>query len=114
MAEMRGLLVACAIVAFLAVLGSLGFALGSGVEVNVSQKGRAFMPASIEINKGDTLSIHNDDEYIHQVFVASPSFNFDSGEQGVGQTVNITFPAAGTFQVLCAIHPKMRLDVIVK
>jgi len=111
---MRRILTGCGIVAFLATLGSLGFALGSGVEVNISQKGRAFLPASIEITKGDTLAIHNDDEYIHQVFVDSQSFKFDSGEQDVGQTVDITFPAAGTFQVLCAIHPKMRLDVVVK
>ncbi|HTW51673.1 MAG TPA: plastocyanin/azurin family copper-binding protein [Stellaceae bacterium] len=111
---MRSVLVACGIAAFLATLGSLGFALGSGAEVNISQKGRAFMPASIEIDKGDTLAIRNDDEYIHQVFVASPSFSFDSGEQEIGQTVRITFPTSGTFQVLCAIHPKMRLDVVVK
>jgi len=111
---MYRILVACGIVAFLAWLGSLGFALGSGIEVNISQKGRAFMPASVEINKGETLVIRNDDEYIHQVYVTSPSFNFDSGEENVGQTVPITFPVLGTFQVLCAIHPKMRLDVVVK
>jgi plastocyanin len=111
---MRGILVACGIVAFLATMGSLGFALGSGVEVNISQKGRAFMPTSVEIDKGDTLAIRNDDEYIHQVYVSSSSFNFDSGEQDIGQTVHIAFPVSGTFQVLCAIHPKMRLDVVVK
>ena len=66
------------------------------------------------VAKGDTLAIHNDDEYIHQVFVDNPSFKFDSGEQDIGQTVDITFSASGTFQVLCAIHPKMRLDVVVK
>lgn len=111
---MRRTLIGCGIVAFFATLGSLGFALGSGVEVNISQKGRAFLPRSIAIAKGDTLAIHNDDEYIHQVFVDNPSFRFDSGEQDVGQTVDITFSASGTFQVLCAIHPKMRLDVVVK
>ena len=111
---MRRIRVACGIIAVLALLGPLGFALGSGIEVDVSQKGRAFLPTLVEIQKGDTLAIHNDDEYIHQVYVASPGFNFDSGEQGVGETVHITFPASGTFQVLCAIHPKMRLDVVVK
>ena len=80
--KMRRVLVACAIVAVLAALGSLGFALGSGVEINISQKGRAFMPAAVEINKGDTLAIRNDDEYIHQVYVASSSFNFDFGRTG--------------------------------
>jgi plastocyanin len=108
---MSRVLVACSIAIFLA---TLGFALGSGVEVNISQKGRAFLPGSIKIAKGDTLAIHNDDEYIHQVFVDNPSFKFDSGEQDIGQTVDITFSASGTFQVLCAIHPKMRLDVVVK
>jgi plastocyanin len=111
---MRRILLACGIVAVLATLGSLGFALGSGVDVKVSQKGRAFLPASVEIDEGDTLAIRNDDEYIHQVYVSSSSFNFDSGEQEIGQTVRITFPVSGTFQVLCAIHPKMRLDVVVK
>ena len=96
------------------MLGSLGFAFGSGAQISVSQKGRAFMPGTVEINKGDTLAIRNDDEYIHQVYVSNSAFTFDSGEQDIGQTVNITFPVAGTFQVLCAIHPKMRLDVIVK
>lgn len=111
---MRRVWATCGIVAFLATLGPLGFALGSGAEINISQKGRAFMPAAVTLTKGDTLAIRNDDEYIHQVYVDSPGFKFDSGEQDIGQTVHITFPVAGSFQVLCAIHPKMRLDVTVK
>ena len=111
---MRRIAVAFVIIVFLAMLGPLGFALGSGAKIDISQKGRAFAPATIEISRGDTLAIHNDDEYVHQVFVDSPNFKFDSGEQDVGQTVEITFPVAGTYQVLCAIHPKMQLDVTVK
>ena len=111
---MRRIVVAFGIIAFLAMLGPFGFALGSGAKINISQKGRDFLPETVEISRGDTLAIHNDDEYVHQVFVDSPSFKFDSGEQDVGQTVEITFPVAGNFQVLCAIHPKMQLDVTVK
>ena len=111
---MRRVLIASGVVALIALLGPLGFALGAGVRLNVSQKSRAFTPVSVTIGAGDTLAIHNDDEYVHQVFVDSPSFHFDSGEQDVGQTVEITFPVAGTFHVLCAIHPKMQLDVAVK
>ena len=102
-------------VAILAMLGSLGFALGSGgAKLAVSQKGRAFLPGSLEIVAGDTLVIRNDDEFVHQVFIDNAKFKFDSGEQAVGETVEITFPASGTYQVLCAIHPKMQLDVVVK
>jgi len=80
----------------------------------VSYDPLVFTPASVEISRGDTLAIHNDDEYVHQVFIDSPDFKFDSREQDVGQTVEVQFPAAGTYQVLCAIHPRMRLDVVVK
>ncbi|HWD58405.1 MAG TPA: plastocyanin/azurin family copper-binding protein [Stellaceae bacterium] len=111
---MRRILIALGVVALIATLGPLGFALGSGAKIGVSQKNRAFTPVSVTIAPGDTLAIHNDDEYVHQVFVDNPSFHFDSGEQDVGQTVEITFPVAGTFHVLCAIHPKMQLDVAVK
>jgi plastocyanin len=111
---MRRVLIALGMLAFLATLGPLGFALGAGARISVSQKGRAFMPGTVEIARGDTLAIHNDDEYIHQVFVESPDFKFDSGAQDVGETAEITFPAVGTYHVLCAIHPKMRLQVVVK
>ena len=49
------------------------------------KRGGLFLPASVEIDKGDTLAIRNDDEYIHQVYVSSPSFNFDSGEQEIAR-----------------------------
>jgi plastocyanin len=112
--EMHRILIIGGVFAFLATLGSLGFALGGGAGIAVSQKGRAFMPNSVQIETGEKATIHNDDEYIHHVFIDSPDFHFDSGEQRIGQTVEITFTVPGTFRVLCAIHPKMRLDVTVK
>lgn len=111
---MRRIVFALGLLAMLGGLGSFGVALGSGARIDISQKGRAFMPVSVEITPGATLAIHNDDEYMHHVFVDNPDFKFDSGEQRVGQTVEITFPVAGAFRVMCAIHPKMRLDVVVK
>ena len=97
---------------FLAGAVRVGFALG--VEVIVSQKNRAFSPNAVELALGDTLSIHNDDQFVHDVLVNSQNFSFDSGEQGVGQNVQIKFPTAGHYRVTCAIHPKMRLEVDVK
>lgn len=113
---MNRILIMGGVAAFLATLGLLGFALGANGsgEIAVSQKGRAFMPDSLQIKAGETAVIHNDDEYIHHAFVDSTDLHFDSGEQRIGQTVRITFPVPGTFHVLCAIHPKMRLDVTVK
>jgi len=111
MAKRRTILTASSLL-LLAGAVRVGFALGA--EVIVSQKDRAFSPNSVELALGDTLSIHNDDQFVHDVLVNSQNFTFDSGEQGVGQTVQIKFPTAGHYRVTCAIHPKMRLEVEVQ
>jgi cytochrome c peroxidase len=111
MAKRRIILTASSLL-FLTGAVRIGFALGA--EVIVSQKDRAFSPNAVELALGQTLSIHNDDQFVHDVLVNSENFSFDSGEQGIGQNVQIKFPAAGHYRVTCAIHPKMRLEVEVK
>ena len=111
MAKRRIILAALSLL-FLAGAVRVGFSLG--VEVIVSQKDRAFSPNAVELALDQTLSIHNDDQFVHDVLVNSQNFSFDSGEQGIGQNVEIKFPAAGHYRVTCAIHPKMRLEVEVK
>lgn len=99
-------------VAVLAV--AFGAALGAGGGHSVVQRGRAFHPGDISLDRGDALTIHNQDEFIHQIYVKSDSLNFDSDEQQPGQDVVLKFPASGTFEVKCHIHPKMLLVVHVK
>ena len=78
----------------------------------VSQRGREFRPGQLDIKRGDIVGIVNDDEDLsHHAYVASEHFNFDSGDQEPGHDVDIPFTVAGTFNVLCGIHPKMRLVV---
>jgi plastocyanin len=80
----------------------------------IVQNGRAFHPNDITINHGETLDFSNQDEFIHQIYVDTPGFNYDSAEQPPGETFHIRFPDAGTFPVRCHIHPKMLLTVHVK
>ena len=78
----------------------------------VSQKGRMFHPGNLVVGRGDTVTFVNDDsDLLHHVFVESDSFSFDSGDQEPGSRTPITFTERGTFQVLCGIHPKMKLGV---
>ena len=77
----------------------------------VVQQGRAFHPGEISINRGEALIFTNNDEFIHQVYV--PGL-FDSDEKAPGQNLTESFPEAGTFEVRCHIHPKMKLVVHVK
>lgn len=80
----------------------------------ISQKNRTYAPGKIEIAKGDTVTIVNDDIFIHHAFVDSDKMEFDSGSMDEGESIEILFNEAGTFKVKCAIHPKMNLDVTVK
>jgi plastocyanin len=101
---------------FAAFLVSLGtWAAIADQSHAVSQKGRQFMPTDITIKRGETLQIVNDDgDLRHHAYIDSDKFTFDSGDQEPGSKASITFPVAGDFDVLCAIHPKMRLVVHVK
>src|SRR5215471_16330721 len=77
----------------------------------VSQKGRAFHPTEVTINRGESLTFTNEDSFIHQIYVDGL---FDSEEKAPGENLNETFPRAGTFLVRCHIHPTMRMTVRVK
>lgn len=83
--------------------------------MQVTQKNRAFQPKEVEIGRGDTLRFVNDDGYLlHHVYSKSDAFSFDTGEQPPGTAINVRFPAAGSYTVLCGIHPRMRLVVSVR
>jgi len=82
--------------------------------LTIVQNGRAFHPNEITIDHGQTLSFSNQDEFIHQIYVDSEGFKYDSAEQPPGETLTIDFPDPGTFPVRCHIHPKMLLTVHVK
>ncbi len=80
----------------------------------VTQVNRKFQPQQVEVARGGTVRFVNDDgQLLHHVYSTSPTFDFDSGEQEPGKAIEERFPVAGTFTVLCGIHPKMRLVVTV-
>jgi cytochrome c peroxidase len=77
----------------------------------VSQDEKAFHPTHIALPPGGRLWIVNNDTRTHNVRVFDSALDFDSGAQEPGETVEITFPASGSFLVFCGIHPKMELYV---
>lgn len=80
----------------------------------VSQSHRAFSVHQLSIARGDVIRFSNADEFLHHIYVRSPAFSFTSGEQEPGRDVDVRFPVAGTFDVRCEVHPKMRLTVTVQ
>jgi plastocyanin len=103
---------ASATAAMLGLCGGAALAALSLPPYQVSQKGRAFQPGELTIRRGETVQIVNDDgDLLHHAYVESEQFSFDSGDQEPGSKTDVTFPVSGTFNVLCGIHPKMKLVV---
>lgn len=86
-----------------------------GDEANmIVQNGRRFHPDEITITAGTALNFSNQDEFIHQIYVDTKDFDYDSEEQVPGVVLHVTFPHPGNYAVRCHIHPKMLLTVHVK
>ncbi len=79
----------------------------------VHKKKRKYAPGEISIKAGETIKIINDDIFLHHAYFDSDDLEFDSGSMEECNSANIIFTKAGFYQVKCAIHPKMNLDVTV-
>jgi len=101
------------VLAFLLLVAAAELA-GAAATHRIVQKGRAFGVGEITVSRGDILLFTNEDEFLHQIYVASGGMPFDSSEQPPGQTIEVNFPSSGTFTVRCHIHPKMLLTVHVQ
>jgi cytochrome c peroxidase len=94
-----------------AVLFTAGAALAADPAHTIVQRDRAFHPGEVTINRGESLTFNNNDEFIHQIYVTGL---FDSDEKAPGEALTEPFTEVGTFEVYCHIHPKMKLVVHVK
>jgi plastocyanin len=77
----------------------------------IHQQGRAFSAESVTIKKGEALTFLNDDSVPHNIMSASKGNEFNLGSQSPGSSTDVTFKEAGDVQVICAIHPRMKLTV---
>ena len=82
--------------------------------ITISQKKRTYAPKAVTIKAGDKLRVVNDDIFLHHAFINSPDLQYDSGSMEEGEEREIQFSKPGEYQIKCAIHPKMNLDVTVK
>lgn len=71
----------------------------------------AFVPATLTVPAGSTVTWTNHDEEPHTVAASDGSFHSPGmGSQG---TYSHTFPTAGKFDYVCSIHPFMHATVVV-
>ena len=70
----------------------------------------SFSPATITINKGDTIVWKNNDSVSHQI----AGNGFGSSIITNGQSYSFKFDNAGTYDYYCSIHPSMKGKITVK
>ncbi len=80
----------------------------------IDQKGKTFIPHSLSVSVGDTITFKNSDPFAHNAYTDDEANEFDIGMQSPGQDAKVTVKGAGTFNVECAIHPNMLLEVTAK
>lgn len=83
-------------------------------EIVITQKGKVFSEKKVTLQAGDTISFVNDDESTHNVYSRSKGHKFDIGAQRPGTAISHQFNKAGKVKVRCAIHPRMKVTVIVE
>ena len=77
----------------------------------IHQQGRAFSSENVTIKKGESLTFLNDDTVPHNIMSTSKGNEFNLGSQAPGSSTDVTFKEPGEVQVICAIHPRMKMMV---
>src|SRR5262245_38944885 len=68
----------CLVLAFAILPVAAAYAAGA----TIVQKGRAFRPGEVTINRGEALTFTNEDSFVHQIYLDG---QFDSEEKGAGE-----------------------------
>lgn len=85
--------------------------LGFSANHEVDQKGKTFIPHYIKAKVGDNLVFKNSDPFAHNAYTDNEENEFDIGMQKPNEDIVIPIKASGKFNVECAIHPNMLLEV---
>ncbi len=83
--------------------GAVSAKTGSN-EVNIN--GFTFGPGTLSVKKGQSINWTNGDDSPHQVSVASKSLK--TGMLLKGQSGQLKFDEAGSYEYACALHPAMK------
>ncbi|MBX2804410.1 MAG: hypothetical protein KTR19_00435 [Hyphomicrobiales bacterium] len=77
----------------------------------IYQKGRTFSEKLVQLKAGEPLTFVNNDSVPHNIYSLSDGNEFDLGSQKPGMITDVTFMQPGDVDVLCAIHPRMKMSV---
>jgi plastocyanin len=85
----------------------------SPITATLEQKARKFVPDTIVIPAGSSVSFPNLDPVFHNVFSLSKPKEFDLGNYPKDHARTVTFPKPGIVFVNCHLHPNMAAAIVV-
>jgi cytochrome c peroxidase len=81
----------------------------------VSQRDKQFSPGAITVSRGDTVTFANNDQVVHDITMTKPDGSKTDGVmEKPGDRTTVTLDQAGEYQVMCLIHPMMKMTITVK
>ncbi|MDB5543938.1 MAG: putative blue (type 1) copper protein [Hyphomicrobiales bacterium] len=92
---------------------ALGASAFAAADQSVRQKGRVFSQETMTVKQGDKVVFINDDSVPHNVMSTSSGNDFNLGSQAPGVAIPVTFDKLGNVTVICAIHPRMKLNITI-
>jgi plastocyanin len=74
-------------------------------------KGMKFDPRELTVAAGDSVTFLNEDNAPHTATARDGSF--DTGRLAKGESAEVSFGRAGSFDYFCAVHPMMKATITV-
>ena len=99
----------------LAILGGMGSSIAAAAETEATKvviKDFMFMPMSLTVKAGSTVTWVNMDDEPHTV--VSNTQLFRSGALDTKETFSFQFTEPGTYHFTCSIHPRMVGAIVVQ
>ena len=93
--------------------GSLAGAAWASVQT-VDQRNLKFSVKLLTMARGDVVEFTNSDDTKHNITISGPDFVANSGLQSPGQPFKAPLVKPGVYKVSCAIHPNMRMTIVVQ
>jgi plastocyanin len=87
------------------------FNKGSGALPGAVMLNYSFVPKTIHVKAGSTLTLYNDDQLVHNIIADDGSFGSDY--LGTNGSFSVKFDQPGTVPIHCSLHPRMKATIIV-
>jgi hypothetical protein len=84
---------------------------GSGAMPDGLMQNYLFVPNTIHVKAGSTVTIYNDDDLVHNIVADDGSFGSDYLDNGASYSIQTDQP--GTIAVHCTLHPRMKATIVV-